>query len=693
MNLQNLLLIILGTSGVLLVVLLVLLNIVQRKLKGTQYQEQRRLKALLPTRTKEKRWLEQAHKTYPVLDELPLVKKLLHRMRSRLTLVHAGNEIMIRSRAAALTLMIVACILIISLSSFLWTSSWVSRATIMLVSVYLGGVLSDLFIGRLVKQMLYDQSSMILDIRHEYHQTHMVQVSLENSAERSKPMVAVHARQIAGILAAVDPEDELQKYYEIAPNRYMKQLAGVSYKIGEYGDADIHKGERSIYLSMLGNIREEIHMDINRRERIDRLLYGIVFVAISPVFMLDPIRNWAEGMFPIVSNYYNSAWGLYSLILLYITFIISFIALRILKGVDEDTQSIKDEGKWLNRILKKKWIFKLVDRITPAEHEPLHFKVAGKLKDANSGLSQHAFFLQKTLAAVVIFTLIVSLQFSIHANIKHNILYPNKQITTGGNQTESQKMLSEERYAFEQTLIGELVAKDITPDQMLPYIQEKAENKSFLQNNLNQNAYAAQLMNRVEQYHEEYYKWYELLLAFGLALAGFYLPDAYLIIRTQLRKWEMQNEVDGFNTLSMMLSQFPNISVYEMIEWLHRYSYIFERQLLRCMLDYEAGGWSAIENLKEDARFVPLERLADRLQVAADLIPVKKAFDDMDAERAFAMDQRKEHYEKVISRKSTLGKMFGFLPMQATFTLYLLLPFVYMAFQQLGDLTVVTGKM
>lgn len=57
------------------------------------------------------------------------------------------------------------------------------------------------------------------------------------------------------------------------------------------------------------------------------------------------------------------------------------------------------------------------------------------------------------------------------------------------------------------------------------------------------------------------------------------------------------------------------------------------------------------------------------------------------------MDQRKEHYEKVISRKSTLGKMFGFLPMQATFTLYLLLPFVYMAFQQLGDLTVVTGKM
>ncbi|WP_405109852.1 hypothetical protein MHH28_32135 [Paenibacillus sp. FSL K6-1217] len=693
MNLQTVMLIVLISLGLLLAILLILLSIVQRKLRGTQYQEQRRLKALLPTRTKEKKWLEQAHKAYPVLDELPVVKKLLHRIRSRLTIIHAGNEIMVRSRSAALTVMILACIVLISLLSFFWTTSWVSRVTIMLVSIYMGGILSDLFIGRLVKQMLYDQSSMILDIRHEYHQTHMVQVSLENSAERSKPMVAVHARQIAGILAAVDPEDELQKYYEVAPNRYMKQLAGVSYKIGEYGDADIHKGERSIYLSMLGNIREEIHMDINRRERIDRLLYGIVFVAISPVFMLDPIRNWAENMFPVVSNYYNSAWGLYSLILLYITFIVSFIALRILKGVDEDTQAIKDEGKWLNRMLKRKWVFRAADRITPAEHEPVHFKVARRLKDANSGLSQHAYYLQKSLTAAAIFLLVLVLQFSIHGSIRHNLLHPNVQITTGGNQTESQRMLSEERYAFEQSLMGELIAKDITPDEMLIYIQEKAENKHFLQFNTDQNAYAQQLIHRVDQYHQEYFKWYELLLAFSLAFAGFYVPDLFLLIRTQLRKWEMQNEVDGFNTLSMMLSQFPNISVYEMIEWLHRYSYIFERQLLRCMLDYEAGGWDAIDQLKEDARFVPLERLADRLQVAADLIPVKKAFDDMDAERAFAMDQRKEHYEKVISRKNTLGKMFGFLPMQATFTLYLLLPFVYMAFQQLGDLTVVTGKM
>ena len=360
MSLQTILALIILSLVILLIITLLLFLLVQSKLKGSRYQEQRRLRALLPSKPKERKWLDMALKAYPVMDELPLVRNVLHQMRSRLTLIHAGNEIMVRSRSAALTIVIIAIVVFLTIVSFLWTSSWFSRMTIMLVSIYLGSVLSDIFIGRIVKRMLYDQSSMILDIRHEYHQSHMVTVSLENAAERSKPLVAIHARQIAGILSAVDAQDELQKYYEIAPNRYMKQLAGVSYKIGEYGDTDIHNGEKSIYLSMLGNIREEIHLDISRRERIDRLLAGIMFVAISPIFMLDPIRYWSESQFPMVSNYYNSAWGMYSLVLLYIIYTVSFVALRIIKGVDEDTQRIKDEGNWLNWLLKKKGVSRVI---------------------------------------------------------------------------------------------------------------------------------------------------------------------------------------------------------------------------------------------------------------------------------------------------------------------------------------------
>ncbi|OXM15546.1 hypothetical protein [Paenibacillus herberti] len=693
MTLQAGLIVLIVTLLVLLAASIVLLKFVQSRLGSSSNREKKRLLDLLPAAPKEREWQEQLFRAYPLLSEIPLVSLILRRVRSRISFLHAGEERMIRIRSAGYTLITLVVVVVMGVTALVFASSWMSRFTILLAAFYVSGVISDLLIGRLQKKLLYDESSMILDIRHEYHQTHMVQVSLENAAERCKPAVAIHARQIASILSAVDPQDELQRYYDIAPNRYMKQLAGVSYRIGEYGDNDVHRGERSIYLSMLGNIREEIHLDISRRERIDRLLAGLVFVAVAPVFMLDPIRNWSESMFPIVSEYYNSAWGLYSLLTLYVTFILCFLSLRIIRGVEDNSQSVEQEGRWLNRVLERKWVKIIAMRAMPPDHHPASFKTKQRLRDASSSLSPAALALQKLLIAIIAFTLVIGVQLWIHASIRGNILEPNEAITTGGNQPEAQKELSRERYLFERKLIGELVEQGLTGKELTDAILQQTEGKVFLPFDMDEEAYSVLLAQRVMDYRSETYRWYEPLIAFLLALGAYYIPDLMLQLRTQMRKWEMQNEVDGFNTLSMMLSQFPSISVYEIIEWLHRYSFIFRRPLLRCMLDYEAGSWQALEQLKEDARFVPLERLADRLQVAADLIPVQKAFDDMEAERAFAMEQRREHYERVISRKSTLGKLVGFLPIQATFTLYLLLPFVYMAFQQLNDLNVITSKM
>ncbi|GGA04911.1 hypothetical protein GCM10008018_58490 [Paenibacillus marchantiophytorum] len=694
MSIQNMIAVILISLVSLLGVLLLLLLVVQNKMQGSNYQEQKRILAMMAQKPKDGRWLRFCESMYPYLLEIPVIRNMLLRIRSRLMIIHAGDENIVRGKAASITSLIIGLILIILIFSFILTSAWSTRFAIVLTSLYIGSFMSDMFIGRTEKQMLRGEAEMILDIRHEYHQTHRVRESIERSSERSKPIVAAHARKIAEILEAVDPEEELRIYYDVAPNRYMKQLAGVSYKISEYGDADVTKGEKSLYLQALGNIREEIHMDVSRRDRLDRMLAGIVFVAVSPVFMLEPMRKWSESQFPIVSNYYNSAWGLYSLILLYVIYIASFFALRVVKGLDGDAQAVQDEGKWLNRLLKFKWLYSIVDRVVPAEYEGTHFKVSQQLKDANSKLTLHAFYLQKFLFAVFLFIGTIVSQVYIHEHVKHNLVYPNQEIMTGGNQSSSQVLLSRERYEFEVALVNEILAKNMKQEEIVPLVIERIQgNNTFLPYDLDRNKYALQISKQVSEYRNEYYRWYELIIAFFLAVVSYQLPNLIMTIKKQMRMWEMQNEVDGFNTIVMMLSRIPSITVYEIIEWFHRYSYIFNDQLLRCTLDYEAGAWQALENLKDDARFIPLERLADRLQVAAELIPVKDAFDDMEIERSFAMEQRKEYYEKMVTNKSTIGNFIGFVPLSATFALYLLIPFVYLAFQQLGELTTVTNTM
>jgi hypothetical protein len=556
-----------------------------------------------------------------------------------------------------------------------------------------GSFLSDRYIGGIEKKLLKGQSEMILDIRHEYHQTGMVVEALERAADRSKPFIAAHARKIASILNAVDPEDELKQYYDVAPNRYMKLLAGISHSIYEKGDPGLQNGDESLYLLGLSNIREEIHMDLYRRNRLDHILSGLVFVSVFPIFMLDPLRNWAESNFAIISNYYNSAWGLYTLFVLYAIFFGTFFTLRLLKGVDRNTQSIKNEGKILQRIQRYKWVNWIVDRVSPGYHEPQYLKATELLKESNSRLQVKDFYLQKIIFAVAAFFITTILQFYVHAEVRQNLMYPNEEIITGGGQSSSQKLLSQERYAFETSMMGEIIEKKIPPEQVVPFVMERVQGKYFMPSDLDIQKYADQFAERVQSYRNQYYKWYELVIAIFITVGSYLIPNGYMRLKKTFSYWEMQNEVDGFYNIVMILSRIERITVYEILEWIHQYSYIFEKQLNRCLIDYEAGAWQALENLKDEARFVPLERLADRLQVASELIPIKKAFEDLRQERAFAMDERRLYYEKMLTNRKAIAEFIGLIPLGATVFLYLLIPFVYLAFEQLRDMIIITDSM
>ena len=55
-----------------------------------------------------------------------------------------------------------------------------------------------------------------------------------------------------------DPESELEKYYDVAPNSYLKEFAGISYLTREFGDRKTDKG--SLYLKNVNNITEEMQI-------------------------------------------------------------------------------------------------------------------------------------------------------------------------------------------------------------------------------------------------------------------------------------------------------------------------------------------------------------------------------------------------------------------------------------------------
>ena len=112
------------------------------------------------------------------------------------------------------------------------------------------------------------------------------------------------------------------------------------------------------------------------------------------------------------------------------------------------------------------------------------------------------------------------------------------------------------------------------------------------------------------------------------------------------------------------------------LEWLERYANIFKEPITKCVNNYEAGAWEALEELKTEITFDQMIRIVEGLQSAVEKIPIREAFDELDNEREYYQAKRKESNERLIKRKGMIGKAIGFTPLIGLFVGYLIVPLV-----------------
>ena len=85
---------------------------------------------------------------------------------------------------------------------------------------------------------------------------------------------------------------------------------------------------------------------------------------------------------------------------------------------------------------------------------------------------------------------------------------------------------------------------------------------------------------------------------------------------------EMENEVMQFQTIILMLMRIERVNVEMILEWLERYANIFKEPISKCVNNYEAGAWEALEQLKEDISYQDMIRIVESLQAAVEKIPI-----------------------------------------------------------------------
>ena len=196
---------------------------------------------------------------------------------------------------------------------------------------------------------------------------------------------------------------------------------------------------------------------------------------------------------------------------------------------------------------------------------------------------------------------------------------------------------------------------------------------------------SARVYEKLQKINKEYLGWFEVLLSVGFMIIAYMSPIWIMYFQLKMRQMEMEDEVMQFQTIILMLMRIERVNVEIILEWLERYANIFKEPISRCVNNYEAGAWEALEVLRNETNYQQFIRIVESLQAAVEKIPIRDAFDELDSERDYYQAKRRESNDRLIARKGLIGKVIGFAPMVVMFVGYLIVPLVFIGLTSMSS--------
>ena len=671
-----------GSAGLFVIIILIYLAL-SKKMQKSEYRKIQQLQQ----GTKGSNFSTEVlfQKLYLFYIKIPFIKRYALKIRRRLEIINIDDEYNTRKGTAKiLTKALVIIVPIIILTIMITSSNYLLMAILLIFEIFMVDTLIDGSVDKIDNKILKEQIDFFSEIRHAYHEFNMVEEAIYQVSQDDEMSVSSQGEKIYEILISNDPEMELEKYYDIAPNSFLKEFAGVSYLTKEFGDRKVNGA--SLYLKNINNITQEMQLEILKRDKLNYVFQSLSVISIAPVLLLEPLKNWAIKNFTFTANWYEGKPGMIVQILILIITFASYVLVRKLKDNGSTTSQVKNtENPWQARLYKKKPIKKIVDLFIPKVGSKEYRKVQQNLKDSASPLKMEWLYMNRITMAIVtcIASIVIFSQLHVIA-IDYIYTEPTTDYDIMGELSEKDKKKAMELTEQDNKVLDQFKGKTKTTTAQIKQAVKKLK--------YYQEAEDAEIEKAVERIEDklaiinsEYMQWFELLLAFVFAVVAYMAPIWLLIFQVKMRQLEMEDEVMQFQTIILMLMRIERVNVEIILEWLERYSNIFRAPITKCVNNYESGAWEALETMKEEVSFMQFIRIIESLQAAVEKIPITDAFDELDSERDYYQEKRKEANERLISRKGMIGKAIGFAPMVCMFVGYLIVPLVFIGLTSMSS--------
>ena len=612
---------------------------------------------------------------------LPFLRRYALKLRRRLEIINLEDEFITRKQVAKI--MFKALLVVIPLTFvviYMTYGNMLLMCSLLLFELFFLETLLEGMVDSIDNKLLREQLDFFSEIRHAYHEYNMVEEAIYEVSQDDEKEVSRQAEKIYEVLISDDPETELEKYYDIAPNSYLKEFAGVSYLTKEFGDRKDKDGA-SLYLKNLNNITQEMQLEILKRDKLDYVFQSLSLISIVPILFLEPIKNWAVSQFAFTASFYEGKAGMIMQIFILIMTFICYLLTRKLKDNGSVNMNTKNtENPWQAKLYKITVIKKIVDLFIPKDGTKEYRKLQQDMKDAASKDRMEWIYINRILLAIVTFIASIIVIMYLHNIVIQNVYTdPTTDYDIIGQMSEKNMKSAMEITESDNDYINYFKGDtDVTVEDIVKEMQRGRVNKDYLESSDDEmNVAAERILGKIKLVNSENMQWFEILLAMVFSIIAYNVPIWMLKFQAKIRQLEMEDEVMQFQTIILMLMRIERVNVEIILEWLERYADIFKEPISKCVNNYESGPWEALEQLKEDVSYQQFIRIVESLQAAVEKIPIADAFDELDTERDYYQARRKESNERLISRKGMIGRAIGFAPMVVIFVGYLIIPLVF----------------
>ncbi len=684
---NDILLYLLMGVGALFAIIVVAFLIISKKSKNSEVKQIQRLREGTKAKSFSTEVLYQ--KLYVFYLKTPFLKRYLLKLRRRLSIINVEDEYLTRKQAAKILTNTICIIIPLAIAIVVITHNNLLLMSMLLIfELFMVDTFIDGMVDKLDNKLLREQIDFFSEIRHAYHEFNMVEEAIYQVAQDDdKPEMSRQAEKIYEVLISDDPESELEKYYDIAPNSYLKEFAGISYLTKEFGDRKIDNS--SLYLKNLNNITQEMQLEILKRDKLDYTFQSLAVIAILPMLAIEPIKNWAVSQFSFTQSFYNGKTGMIVQILLLITTFVCYILTRKLKDNGSTAMNTKNtENPWQAKLYKNRFVKMFVDLFMPKPGTREYNQLNKKMKDAASKDKIEWLYINRILLCIVIFVVSVFLFGQLHQITINNVYTdPTQDFDIIGQMAEKDQQNAMELTESDNQYINYFKGNtQVTVEDIVDVMKRGRVNDDYLASNDGDIQTAAErVLGKIQIVNTETMQWFEILLAMVFAIIAYMAPIWMLKFQTKMRQLEMEDEVMQFNTIILMLMKIERVNVEIILEWLERYANIFKEPISKCVNNYESGAWEALDQLKEEVTYQPFIRIVESLQAAVEKIPIADAFDELDTERDYYQEKRKESNERLIARKGKIGKAIGFAPMVILFVGYLIVPLVFIGLTSMTE--------